>query len=66
MSTWDWIWSGLCLFAWLIIAVGIYIYSKQSGYRWGRQAYKDGLRYNPGWGEDMCRGWKDAQDDYES
>lgn len=61
--TWDMIWSAGLLLIGILICIGLFFYTKTSNYQYGRRAYHDGLRFNPKWGKDICKGWKDARDD---
>ena len=36
-------------------------WSLRSDKRLGRQAYRDGLPYNPKWGASICEGWREAR-----
>lgn len=53
----------------ILLAVGVFFFvvslllfrkAKRDDYALGRQAFKDGLRYNPAWGKNIGEGWLQA------
>lgn len=60
MTSFQWILIGLAIGAPWGIVIALTQLVKRNNYQQGRRAFHDGLSYNPKWGPDICRGWRDA------
>lgn len=60
MTTSQWILAlAATIIPWIVVFF-VVRWAKKNNYQQGRRAYHDGLPYNPKWGPDICRGWRDA------